>query len=205
MQLHRAGERADWDGIPSNNHNGWQRLAARTYGIATPGNAATFIGFTLVLGGCWQLVGGKLWLGLILIFIGRSFDLVDGWLAEATGTKSPLGRGLDALIDKLGSLAALIALLATQLVPTWLLIGIFVLQFVTSLLSIAFQLEGKPRQPTREGKVGTAIYWVCIFGYVLLAAADVHAGILRLILASAGIIALVLGTMALRDYIRPRG
>jgi phosphatidylglycerophosphate synthase len=205
MQLHIAGKKADWASIPAAERNHYQRLAAASHSIVTPGNLVTITGFALVLIGCWQLSYDRLWLGLSLILVGRGCDIIDGWLAELTGTKSPLGRTLDALIDKLGSLAALIALYAAQLVPNWLLISIFGLQFITSLLSIAYQFSGNPRQPTREGKVGAAIYWIVVLGYILLAALDVHSGALRFSLAAAGVFSLLLGVIALRDYIRPHG
>ncbi|HEX5797672.1 MAG TPA: hypothetical protein VFX86_04770 [Candidatus Saccharimonadales bacterium] len=39
MNLHRAGRVPDWEKVPEGRRNRWQKLAAKTKGVITPGNA----------------------------------------------------------------------------------------------------------------------------------------------------------------------
>src|SRR6266446_5236311 len=120
MDMHQAGESPDWTKVPPRNRNFWQQIAADTQGVGTPGNALSVLGFSLVVAGLLVVASRSLWEGTFLVGLGRIADLVDGVIAQRTGTKSPLGRLLDAGLDKAGALLALGVFAAVHVLPIWL-------------------------------------------------------------------------------------
>lgn len=152
--------------------NSWQRLAARTHGIATLANAATVVGFGLVLWGALEIYRDHYWPGLYFIVIGRLCDLLDGWLAETTKTKSPLGEMLDAAADKFGTLAAVLAYFAAQLAPWWLLIAILAPHLAITIISfVAYRRRAKVH-PSLAGKLSMTLTWVCLGAFLLIRASN---------------------------------
>ena len=113
MQLHHSSGRPDWEATRPTERNSWQRLAARSHGWLAPANGLTLVGFGLVLGGSGYIFAHAYWWGLMLMLGGRLLDIADGWVAERTGTKSPLGEALDAGLDKVGGILALAVLVVT--------------------------------------------------------------------------------------------
>lgn len=107
--LHRVGDKADWERQDPSTWNLWQRIAARTHGIVTPGNVVTVV--SLVAGAISnvELAKGNDKRAAIAGGLSMLGDFFDGAVAHATGTKSPLGAKLDPIKDKI--------LLATML-PT---------------------------------------------------------------------------------------
>ncbi len=112
QNLHHADNQPDWERIDPATHNTWQQIAAETNGFVTPGNALSVLGHatsigSIVLGRTPEARG----LGF---FAGRLFDVIDGKVADATGTKSQVGAAFDAIGDKLTLGVAAIAGLARR-------------------------------------------------------------------------------------------
>jgi len=170
MKLHRANAEADWERIPAAEHTAIQRLASRTHGIVTPGNICSALGLLLVSIGLYYVWRDQLWLGAGLIVIGRLCDLLDGSTAEMTHTKSPLGEAIDASIDKLEALLALVVIIATGFIPLLLAIIIGVENAVTVVLSLVAKYKGQSVHPVIAGKLGGAIEWIALIGFMLNAA-----------------------------------
>ena len=107
--------------------------------------------------------------GLITIAAGRLCDLIDGRLAEATQTKSPLGEKLDAGIDKLETVATVVILLISGVVAMWAAVVLFVPQLAIAMLAYGVMQRGKRLHPSKAGKASMALIWMALTGFVLLA------------------------------------
>lgn len=170
MDLHRSTGKADWVSIDPARYNFWQRTASRTNSIITPGNIITVVGFVLVIIGLVAILKHYYWLGLVIIAIGRLFDIADGYVAQKTGTKSPLGEGLDATLDKFAGLFVGLALIAAR-VASWRLVVIILLPHaIISVISIVYNHRHVRLHPSRVGKLSMAAGWLCLVGLVLVQA-----------------------------------
>jgi phosphatidylglycerophosphate synthase len=187
MQLHRVHKKPDWQDVPTTQRSNLQRVAVRTRAVITPGNLTTTVGFVLVIAGSILLAARHYWPSFLLLGVGRLCDLLDGWLADKTRTKSPLGELLDATADKLETLAATIAVFIAHIAPWWLLVSLLVPHAVISILSgIAFKRDVR-LHPSRTGKISMAVTWLCLAGFVVIQA----------------LTAIALGLYAALGYLRP--
>ena len=203
MKLHRASNLPDWEKIPKKERNVWQQQAARTHSVLTPGNALTISGFLIAMAGLGA-VGFKHYLaGLILFIIGRSFDILDGLVAEKTGTKSPLGEKLDAGFDKLLTVIALVSLVVFSIIPIWVAALLIIVSFTITLPVYLSLKRQYVTHPARSGKLGMAALWLGICLYVLASNLDgVSGAISRLGGLACFVIALGLSTATTIDYTR---
>lgn len=117
MNLHTPRRKPDWEQKDASKINRWQRLAVASNGIITPGNLISISGVILVAIGAIRLYNGNWVLGLGLVVIGRVADLVDGYVAETTRTKSRLGEIVDTSCDKVGVFVLAITAVSAHLVP----------------------------------------------------------------------------------------
>lgn len=205
MDLHELHTGAEWYKIPDKKRTALQRLAARTQGIVTPGNAVTISGAIITSTGLWAFWQHKFVAGFILIGIGRLCDILDGHLARATHTSSPFGEGLDAATDKLIILLAAITLLATHAVPLAIIIAVAILEFVTAVTVMAGRKMGVRLHPLLIGKYATFGLWVSLVLYLIAHALGSTYGNGRLlyIIATLGsIMALCGATAAFGRYIQ---
>jgi CDP-diacylglycerol--glycerol-3-phosphate 3-phosphatidyltransferase len=175
MRLHKS-EVADWEDLAPGQMNSWQRLADRTGGVATLGNVISVAGAAIVSYGLYFLTRRHLTIGIILVLIGRLADVLDGMVAESTGTKSPLGEAVDAAIDKLILAAALIIMLGEQLLP--FVVGLIML-FHTGYNSAVSLIAKAKRQPITlhpsfSGKLSAVFEWLSAGLYVLAVEAKSH-------------------------------
>jgi len=167
MKLHRAATKPDWELVRPAGRNRWQQLAARTGGVVTPGNLASTLGICLVGAGLVYIGFERLWAGLALLAAGRLCDLLDGTAAERTGTKSPLGEAVDASLDKIAALAALVVFTAAGVLPWPFALAIGLQNLPTSALAVAAKSRKHIIHPVAAGKVGGAVEWVALLGFVL--------------------------------------
>lgn len=168
--LHRSGKKPDWAKISRRRWSVWQRLAGGSGGILTPGNLITLGGFALVMVGLLLLVMETYWLGLVCVAAGRLCDLADGWLADRTKTKSPLGEMLDSTADKLETVTALAVLVVIQLLPVPAALLVLVPQLALGLLSFTRWHRGRRLHPSRLGKLSMAFAWSGLIIFILVAA-----------------------------------
>ncbi len=203
--LHRSGNRGEWESTPAEKRTIWQRIAARTYGIVTPGNAVTAMGTGLTLHGISLLADGSAKSGLLSITAGRLADVMDGMLAHATHTKSPLGEALDAGFDKVQTAAALIVLTREGIVPPPATAALAVGQAAIFGLSAIAKNRGHEIHPSLCGKYAMGLGWGAIVGFAGANMADLEghqelADGLQLVASAAALGALGLSARATLDY-----
>jgi cardiolipin synthase (CMP-forming) len=167
MQLHRTTGQADWLAVPPQNHTIWQRLAARTHGIVTLSNAITIAGFALVLIGLQEILNQHYLAGTVLLATGRICDILDGWLAELTRTKSPLGELLDAATDKILTILTVATFFAAHFAPAWALIALVTPHILIVGILLSWRIRKRAFHPSLVGKLSMAGAWVCLLIYAL--------------------------------------
>jgi cardiolipin synthase len=197
MELHRSSKRPDWAKVAQRRRNWWQQLARRTNGIVTIGNAVTVAGLLIVAVGLWLVLRGNYGYGLALIAVGRFCDLLDGWLANYTGTKSPLGEIVDATADKLETLGAAIVLVVVGLLPWWLAGAVIALQFVIALVSRIAWGRGRTLHPSRLGKLSMAAAWLGLVLFILPKALGLSENLGHITLSAAYLVSSVSLAMSL--------
>lgn len=201
MKLHHAAAKPDWELLKPSQHNTWQRAAARTNGVLTPGNAASAAGVCLVGAGLGYVYAGTVWAGLALVAAGRLCDILDGMLADRTDTKSPLGEAVDATLDKIATFATLVVFAASGVMPWPLALLIGLQNGATGSLALAAKGLGRTVHPAAAGKIGGAVEWLALLSFGLGYA--VHGSSASAIIAVAyalALIAILLNLLAATRY-----
>ncbi len=206
MDMHQAENTPDWSKVPAKKRNIWQHMAADTQGIGTPGNVLSVIGFCLLVAGLWVVITRSLWEGTALVSAGRLADVIDGMIADRTGTKSPLGRALDAALDKTGAFLALFVFTWYGILPLWVALASAAQNIANIAVSVYAPWRNVLLNPSYAGKIATAGFWLAIVTFVV--AHLLHGNVAPLWYAAASITAyivaagaLVLGTYATLGYI----
>lgn len=204
MNLHHAGRQPDWQDIPPGTANGWQRMARGTHGLVTPGNAISVAGAVLSLAGI-ALLQHSLAAGAVLLVVGRLFDAVDGTVAERTGTKSPVGKYVDATLDKIVILAGMLALASAGIMPFWVAVAILAFNALNVIATGVAARNSINLQPSAAGKLAMAGYWVTAVGFIAgaittNAASDWQGAAAHLVVAITGATLLV-GAYATAQYL----
>lgn len=170
--LHRVGSKADWQVTPKNQRNVWQRVAFSTKGILTPANVISVMGALLVFLGLYYTLTDDLAWGFICIAVGRFADLLDGAVAQATGTKSSVGEAVDAGLDKIIIVVAIVAFFVTGIVPLWAAIIIGVRNAIIMVLGLLGKAHHITLHPSRAGKYAAATEWSAILLFILATVFD---------------------------------
>jgi cardiolipin synthase len=169
LSLHRIEGNAEWVSVPSAQRNPWQKLAAATAGIVTIGNFVSVIGLASVPYGLLLVVQDHHFLlGFAVLVLGRLCDLLDGWLADKTATKSPLGEKIDATFDKISLGLVLIILAVKNIVPWWALVGLALPHVLVGIMAVIALRRGQTIHPSRAGKFGMAVAWFTLAGFVFI-------------------------------------
>jgi phosphatidylglycerophosphate synthase len=137
--------------------------------ILTPANVVSVAGLALVLFGSFNITKG---MGVIALFFGRCFDLLDGPIARRTHT-SRFGAAVDALSDKLAMTALLIASVHFHVAPTWIIIYIAVQNIANLILSVRTELRGGHPEAAREGKYAVFLQNIALGTYATAGVIDV--------------------------------
>ena len=206
MNLHRTSGKPDWESVKPSRRNGFQKIAAATSGIVTPANVITIIGLGLVVYGLYLILNQQYWIGLILVAVGRLLDIVDGVVANSTGTKSPLGELMDAAVDKIGTLLTIVVLYIAATEKWWAITLILIPQLITPFVTLYKKRKRVEIHPTRQGKLSMATAWVGITGIFVMKATDgaSFAPVLMFVVYAFVIVSFVLGTIALWQYATDR-
>src|SRR5437868_5028088 len=154
MNLHRPNGSSDWSKIKPAKRNRWQNLAAHTHGFVTLGNAITLLGFLLIIVGAVEVIHRHYAWGLVTLIAARLCDVLDGWVADITKTKSYVGAFIDVAADKIEGLIILICLPLAAIVPWWVAVAILLLQAYISLISALVLRHQVPILPATSGKWG---------------------------------------------------
>jgi cardiolipin synthase len=198
MNLHRTNGQPEWASVEPGQYNFWQRIAARTRGYVTPGNLTTLVGLALVVFGLAQIVAEEYWLGGVLVIVGRLLDLVDGWLADITRTKSPLGEIADAGADKIETFAAIGVLFVATLAPWWLLVALILPHVGISIIAYVARIKNIQLHPSRLGKISMALLWVALFGFIIAKVVD--SGILSGVVYGVAVVSVLTTLYAAAGY-----
>lgn len=203
MNLHRTSGTPDWVAIKSSERTVFQKIAAATGGIVSPANVITVLGLGIVIFGLVAILQQQFWIGLVLILIGRLLDVVDGLVAEATHTKSPLGEMFDAVADKIGTILTVFVLLLAHITHWWVIIVLVAPQVAIALVVLLKRSKNSTVHPTRQGKISMAAAWAGIAGLVLIKA--LHDPIVLTIAVYAIVsLSVILGLYALWQYVTDR-
>jgi phosphatidylglycerophosphate synthase len=204
MKLHRTHKQAEWLLIPASKRNNWQKLSFATRGIITPGNIVTFIGLILVLLGLFAIVESDYLQGALLLLVGRLADIADGWAADKTGTKSPIGEAADAVADKVVTGLTVVVFLTQAITAWWILVALVVPQVASATISFIARQHSKTLHPSRIGKLSMFFTWVSLLGLLLLKAIDGEAmSFIQVLAYMLTALATVLGIVAVWGYARP--
>ncbi len=205
MQLHHPHTRPDWELVDVTAQNRWQRLAARTHGVATPGNTASLGGICLVLAGLYMVAQGTLVAGFFFVIGGRLLDLLDGILADTTGTKSPLGAQIDASLDKMAAFAALAVLANARVMPGWLATVIAIEAGIIAIMSLIARQRFMRLVPSKNGKLSGWFLWSGVAFFFAGAVLHGQAAWLPWVFVAAytvSAVSLLLGAIAAAGYVR---
>ncbi len=207
MRLHRRSGKADWEKVQPARRNRWQQLAATTHGIVTPANFISVAGLLLVVYGSWLLWQQAYVAGVSVAFVGRLADILDGYVAERTQTKGPVGETMDAAIDKLALAVLVPPVLSQHLVP----LLVIVLVILQNIINIVIATVGKAKKielrPTAHGKIATAFIWLCLGAFIVLTVASRNGWqawqiALSGIAYSSTVLFVIFGFLASQDYYR---
>lgn len=201
MQLHRSEQAADWLSVSPENRNNWQKVAARTHSVVTPGNVISIVGLLMAGAGFWLIVAEQYWAGLGLLFVGRLLDLADGLAADKTGTKCRLGERIDATTDKLLTVTALLLLPATGVMPWWAAMSLLVVHVIIAVVIVISNLQNRLTHSSVWGKYSMAATWSCLPLFILTAALSGNT-ICNVLSYAALAMALCLAVIAFIDYVR---
>lgn len=180
LPLHRTDDRPDWDYTEPADYNKWQTLAVKSNGLLTPANFISILGALFTIYGLILITGykGYFWQGIGLIILGRIGDLLDGVVAQATGTKSPLGEAIDASLDKMVMLVALLALLFGNLLPAVVGAAMIAQNTWNAIISLKAKAKKLPLHPNLYGKISVFLSWALLVLYPIHAVLDNKRGIL---------------------------
>lgn len=167
MNLHRIEGKPEWAGLKKEHMNVWQRVAAGSGGILTIGNYFSLLGLLSVPFGLSLILGERYIAGVIVLLLGRLCDLLDGFLADKTGTKSPLGEKVDAVFDKLSTGLALFVLALSGLLAWWVVVLLIVPHIAVAWLSVKIFFKGSLLHPSLLGKLSMAAGWLAMLTFVL--------------------------------------
>ena len=166
MNLHRVIEN-DWAKVAPADRTTWQNIASATNGWGTPGNAISIVGLVLVLTGLLILaLDGDTLTGICLILIGRLTDILDGLVADWTGTKGVIGEGVDATVDKISLGICAIVMFILSLLPAYVAGIAIVHTLYNTALYYKARTLGVSIHSSYSGKIGTALAWATITCYV---------------------------------------
>lgn len=202
MQLHRVLGKADWSDVKPETRNLWQRLAVSSHGVATPANVVTLIGLAMVLYGLYAVHQQHYWVGLSMIVTGRMADLLDGFLADKTGTKSPLGEAMDVVADKAATILTISVFFVDKLAPWPLMLLALLPQVIIMVLPLFQWHQGNRQHPSRAGKLSMALLWVSLTGFVLIPALDSGTSWLAWIFNAGLLVSAALNFYSAARYIR---
>lgn len=151
-----------------------------------------FVVFMLVpIGGA----GVAKWIALALFVIASLTDLLDGKIARKYNLVTTFGKFMDPLADKLLVCAALICLVETGKIPSWVVIIIISREFIISGFRLVASDKGVVIAASYWGKFKTTFQMVMI----VLMIADIPA--LTLVTSIVMWIALILTVISLADYL----
>ena len=170
--MHRTGKLADWELTDSTKWNKYQKVADRTNGIITPANLISLAGLALTIRGARNIAKKNDVKALTQIGLGRALDIADGFVADKTGTKSPLGEAVDATFDKLAVASCLPALYKRQIINREFAGALAIQNITNSVFTVVAKLRIQEIHPDKSGKDSAFKSWVAVGTHYLANIAD---------------------------------
>jgi len=167
MNLHRTGKTPEWRATPIAEHTIWQRIANQSRGVVTPANLISLSGLALTMSGLQDFNKGNLNRASSKIILGRVCDIADGYVADRTKTKSPIGEAVDATVDKISMAHGLYVLSKTNTLPVLVTASFLTQNVINTAATVVAKKRGVELHPSAEGKITTLLQWASIGGYVL--------------------------------------
>lgn len=162
MDLHRSEKIPDWEKKPPEERSILQKIAAKTEGIVTPGNAISLWGEYDVIKGLYDIYNDQTLAGIIEVGQGRLKDVLDGLAAEITETKSPLGEAVDATLDKVAVAAAIPVLAKKDIISKKFAVGVLAQNGANTVLTAIAKKRGREIHADESGKLSTGFLWGAI-------------------------------------------
>jgi len=107
------------------------------------------------------------WLALVLFAIASITDAIDGYVARRYNLVTNFGKLMDPLADKLLVCAALVAFVASNVLPAWAVVLLISREFfVSGLRQLALE-QGKVIEASAGGKIKTTTQIVLILFLLL--------------------------------------
>lgn len=201
MDLHRADTTPEWTAIAPARRSALQRLAASTHGFVTVGNFFSLLGLISVPYSLWLITRDATVSAAVVIMAGRACDLIDGWAADKTHTKSPLGETIDASFDKVSTGLAVVGLIALGVVPGAIAVFLLLPQVLITTLALVARRRDVRLHPSRIGKLSMAALWVAMVAFLFAGQGGALAGRLATVAAaSVSLVGLALGVAAMIGY-----
>lgn len=154
-----------WDDTPAAERNAFQKVAAKTRGVVTPGNAVTLAANAVAVSGIVEMCTGNFAQGAALFAGARSGDFIDGKVARSTGTQSWLGEALDVGGDKLQTVLGLGMLSIYGDYPLEASVPKLATQIAIVGVSAVATKKGADLHPGMAGKVGLGATGASMVGF----------------------------------------
>jgi cardiolipin synthase len=136
-------------------------LMPKSLRVWTVPNLLTAGRIVLILPFLYLINKGGYGLALLVFFIASITDFIDGYIARNFDQRSPVGRLLDPLADKLLVTAAFVVMAVPQTgfpsIPVWLAVAVVLRDLIILLGSLIVYLFAsyKDFKPTQMGRVNT--------------------------------------------------
>lgn len=114
----------------------------------------------------WWLVAQP-WIAAAIFIALAASDAVDGYVARSRNQVTTFGKFIDPLADKLLVMAALVALVDLDRLPSWIALVIIARELVVSGLRMVAVAEGRVIAASNYGKVKTILQIAAIVGFLL--------------------------------------
>jgi phosphatidylglycerophosphate synthase len=205
MDLHRPKRQPDWMLVGREERNPYQKISAATHGIITPANVITVLGMVLVLYGVWLMLDEVTLIALAFIAGGRLVDILDGIVADKTGTKSTVGEAFDSVADKVTAVVMLVVIASIGIFQLWQVIILLLLQLINSVATLYAKFSHKSIHSSLEGKQATFLLWLTIGLHAVdywLNLAGVFRGVLQVLGIVSFWLAVIRGVQASYGYVR---
>lgn len=114
----------------------------------------------------WWLVAQP-WIASAIFIALAASDAVDGYVARSRNQVTTFGKFIDPLADKLLVMAALVALVDLDRLPSWIALVIIARELVVSGLRMVAVAEGRVIAASSYGKIKTVLQIAGIVGFML--------------------------------------
>ncbi len=140
-------------------------------------------------------VGANKWIALIIFCVASLTDMLDGKIARARNLVTNFGKFMDPLADKLLVCSAMICLITTGQLASWIVIIIIAREFIISGFRLVASDNGIIIAASYWGKFKTTFQMIAVILMIL------NLPVLRLVTDAFVWIALILTIVSLVDYV----